>query len=227
MKRVALPVWLPDGLHRALSRLRGRDGVLDLAGDRDIEWSWIAARMGPGPGEALDFGPGGSHLGLIAAQRGWTVTALDREDVRWPYEHGGLRFVRGDVLELSLPRDHYGLVLNCSSIEHVGLVGRYGVSAARPDGDLEAMARLRGLMERGGTMLLTVPVGRDAVFSPLHRVYGPGRLPRLLDGFTVLAREYWRKRADNRWIAASEDEALAFEPRERLYALGCFVLVRP
>ena len=29
--------------------------------------------------------------------------------------------------------------MNCSSVEHVGLSGRYG-SSERPDGDIEAMA---------------------------------------------------------------------------------------
>jgi hypothetical protein len=74
-------------------------------------------------------------------------------------------------------------------------------------------------------MLLSVPVGRDAVFSPWHRVYGPERLPRLLDGFAVEASEFWVKDADNRWITAEEATALATQPLERLYGLGCFVLL--
>ena len=40
---------------------------LDLKGDRNVEWSWVAAEMPEGPGMALDFGPGGSQLSTIAA----------------------------------------------------------------------------------------------------------------------------------------------------------------
>jgi 2-polyprenyl-3-methyl-5-hydroxy-6-metoxy-1,4-benzoquinol methylase len=223
-----LPAGARDRLRAARRRLAAAPaGGLDLTGDRDVEWSWVAARMGKGTGAVLDFGNGGSALGLIAAERGCDVTAVDLEDVAWPYVHERLRFTRGDVFTLDLPRDHFDLVLNCSAVEHVGLIGRYGVTEARADGDLEAMARLRELMKPDATMLLTVPVGRDAVFAPLHRVYGPERLPRLLSGFTVESREFWLKRADNRWVAAPEAEALAFVPRERLYAIGGFVLRRP
>jgi len=226
MKRIGVPV--PDWLHAALSALRPRrDAVLDLAGDRDVEWSWVAAKLPGGPGTAIDFGNGGSALGLIAAERGFDVTAVDLEAVTWPYEHPRLRLARGDVFDLPLPERSFDLVINCSAIEHVGIPGRYGVVAERKDGDLDAMNRLRDLLKPAGLMLLTVPIGRDTVFPPLHRVYGAERLPRLLEGFRVESREFWRKREDNRWVAAGEAEALAFVPRERLYALGAFVLRRP
>ncbi len=222
-----LPPAARNRLRAARRRMTApRGAALDLSGDRDVEWSWVAAQIGSGPGEALDFGNGGSALGLIAAGRGYDVTAVDLEAVAWPYAHERLRFVRGDVFELALPKGHFDLVLNCSAVEHVGLAGRYGVSVPRPDGDLEAMARLGALMKPGATMLLTVPVGRDAVFAPLHRVYGAERLPKLLAGFEVASREFWLKREGNRWVSAAEPEALAFAPRERLYAIGCFVLRR-
>jgi 2-polyprenyl-3-methyl-5-hydroxy-6-metoxy-1,4-benzoquinol methylase len=223
-----LPAGAKDRLRAAKRRVASAGtGGLDLAGDRDVEWSWVAAHMGSGPGAALDFGNGGSALGFIAAERGFDVTAVDLEAVTWPYAHERLRFVRGDLFDLPLAKAGFDLVLNCSAIEHVGLPGRYGVSEARPDGDLDAMARMRDLMKPGAVMLLTVPIGRDAVFAPLHRVYGAERLPRLLSEFTVASRAFWLKRGENRWIAAPEADALAFEPRERLYAIGCFVLRRP
>jgi len=198
----------------------------NLVGDRDIEWSWISSQMPSGPGEALDFGNGGSFLGLIAAQRGFYVTAVDLGPVQWPYIHPHLRFIEGDILKLSLPRDHFDLVINCSTVEHVGLSGRYGVTKSCPDGDLEAMMRLRELMKPGGVMLMTIPIGLDTVFPPLHRVYGFKRLPKLLDGYCVDREEYWVKNDSNCWILKDKQEALRHEPLERLYGLGCFVLMR-
>ncbi len=102
----------------------------------------------------MDFGPGGSPLGLMAAQRGYSVTAVDLEPVDWPYQHPGLRFVQGDILTLTLAQDWFGLILNCSTVEHVGLPGRYGVTEHRPDRDLEVMTRLRRLMKVGATVVL-------------------------------------------------------------------------
>jgi SAM-dependent methyltransferase len=76
-----------------------------------------------------------------------------------------VRFIQGDLLKLDLPTNHFDLIINCSTVEHVGLVGRYSVTENRPDGDLEAMARLRDLMKPSAIMLLTVPVGQDAIFA--------------------------------------------------------------
>ena len=198
----------------------------DLRGDRDIEWAWVASHIPDGHGEALDFGPGGSPLALIAAGRGYAVTAVDQEPIHWPYEHEGLLFLQGDILELPLEDGRFDLIVNCSTVEHVGIVGRYGVNTARPDGDLEAMARLRRLMKAHGTMLLTIPVGRDAVFPPLHRVYGRQRLPRLLDGFTLNSEEFWLKDDRARWVRVPREDAIDEPPEERLYGLGCFVLTQ-
>jgi len=191
----------------------------------------MAAQMPLGPGEALDFGSGGSHLALVAAQRGYAVTAVDLVRSSPPYVHPALHCVVGDIRTVALPERHYDLVLNCSTVEHVGLVGRYGVGESRPDGDLEAMARLRVLMKPSGTMLLTIPVGRDAVFEPLCRVYGSERLPRLLQGFSVLQEAYWVKDRGNRWTLQDRAAALNFRADVRswsalrnVYALGLFVL---
>lgn len=207
----------------------------NLLGDRDIEWSWVSSRLPSGPGRALDFGNGGAALGFIAAERGFDVVAVDLEAVEWPYRHPRLDFVQGDILDpdVDLGQAAFDLVINCSTVEHVGLVGRYAVRKPRPDGDLETMARLRELMNPGATMLLTIPVGIDAVFQPMARVYGEGRLPLLLNGFDVLEESYWAKDQDNRWRPAQRADSLAAvaeagssNPLENIYALGCFRLLR-
>lgn len=239
---VTVPAYLPVWLYRSLRILKHKlittsaDNYyqVNLLGNRDIEWSWVSSQMHRGPGEALDFGPGGSHLALIAAQRGFNVTAVDLETVHWPYVHPGLRFIQGDILKLPHPKDHFDLVINCSTVEHVGLAGRYGVTEDQPDGDLEAMARLRELIKPSGVMLLTIPVGKDAVFAPLTRVYGSQRLPKLLAGYLVEKEEFWVKDWENRWLPSEREIALNFEasagswdPMQNVYALGCFVLRRP
>lgn len=225
---VKVASWLPP----AILRTAVKKNIPNLAGDRDIEWSWVSSQMPSGPGEALDFGPGGSILGLIAAQRGFKVTAVDLEPVQWHYVHPELQFIHGDILELSLPINHFDLVINCSTVEHVGLAGRYSVTENTPDGDLEAMACLKKLMKPGGVMLLTIPVGQDAVFAPLCRVYGARRLPRLLKGYKVEKEVFWVKDIQNRWVLAERKTALNFKakagswnPLKNVYALGCFNLL--
>jgi SAM-dependent methyltransferase len=240
--KVTFSLDLPDRLVRALRGARRlarsltgrREGGPNLWGDRDIEGSWISSRMPSGPGTALDFGCGNNPLGLEAAMRGFEVTAVDLIRPTWFYSHPRLSFVRGDLLELPLPEGSFDLVLNCSVVEHVGLPDRYGIVGERPDGDLEAMARLRQLMKPGGVMLLTIPVGVDAVVLPLHRVYGRVRLPLLIDGFEVEAESYWVKAGANRWTECERETALSRtagagsrDPALNLYALGCFALKAP
>ena len=231
-----VPSCLPDAVYQALRSLRRKKKStrINLLGDRDIEWTWVASQLPTGAGEALDFGNGGSALGLMAANRGFNVTAVDLGAVEWPYLHPKLRFIQGDILKLELPSNCYDLVINCSTIEHVGLVGRYDVTEDFPDGDLEAMVRLRELMKVGATMLLTIPVGQDAVFPPMCRVYGEKRLPRLLDSFVVRTEVFWVKDDQNRWVLSDRVKALQFpasagswDALKNVTALGCFVLRRP
>jgi len=210
--------------HTAAARLVARPDGLDLAGDRWVEWSFCFARMADGPGTTLDFGADIGFLSLAAAQRGHAVTALDREPSRLDYEHPAVQHVQADILDRPLAGRRFDQILNCSSVEHVGLSGRYG-SGDQPEGDLEAMRVMATMLAPGGRMLLTVPVGRDAVWPPLHRIYGEQRLPRLLEAYTVAEEQYWRKDpALGRWTPCERSAALAVEGSDAFYALGLFVL---
>jgi glycosyltransferase involved in cell wall biosynthesis len=198
---------------------------LNLAGDREVEWSWILSHMGQGPGQVLDFGPGPFPLlSLTASQRGYQVLALDRRRSAWPVAVTDVTFRQADVLDIELPPNVFDLVINCSTIEHVGLPGRYGAEVAVPEGDIGAMHKLRQATKPDGKMLLTLPVGFDALFAPFHRVYGPQRLPKLLAGWTVEDERYWAKLSANTWQMVTGEVAFSQQATESYYGLGCFVL---
>jgi SAM-dependent methyltransferase len=241
--RLTIPVPMPGFVYRLWKKVRNRFRGSEppppptaargpnLEGDRDIEWTWVSANMPSGPGRAFDFGTGVSNLAFAAALRGFRVTSIDLTATTRFFAHPRVEYLQADLLAMRLPKDSFDLVINCSTVEHVGLSGRYGVTDRRPDGDLEAMQILRRAMKRGGRMLLTVPVGKDQVFDPLCRVYGKERLPRLTAGFSIEKEEYWRKTETNLWKPCSRAEALAFQASagswnylENIYALGCLVL---
>ena len=209
--------------HMASQRLAADNGRPTLAGDRWVEWSFCFARLADGPGRTLDFGADIGFLSLAAAQRGHEVVALDRVKITPDYRHDRVDFRQGDILERPLAGESFDQILNCSSVEHVGLAGRYDSSDV-PDGDLQAMAIMRETLKPGGRMVMTIPVGRDLVCPPLHRIYGAERLPRLLDGYAVEEEQYWRK--DAAWEPTDRETALSTPGSESFYSLGLFVLGR-
>jgi SAM-dependent methyltransferase len=229
---VYLPKWLHQGIRSAKRLFMPPEPVLvDIHGERHIEWSFLSAEMPCGTGFAIDFGCEQGYISLLAARRGYHVIANDLQEQRFLWEHPDVEFLQGDFLTLPLPRDHFDLAINCSSVEHVGVAGRYGIQSSRNQGDIEVMNRLAQILKSSGRLIMTAPCGQDTVMAPWCRVYGAERLPRLFESFIVDKEEFWAKNEANRWVRASRDQALAFQPRYSAtnshgcaYALGCFVL---
>jgi len=198
---------------------------LNLIGDRDIEWGYIATRLGryAAPGATImDFGCERGVLTCAAAQVGARVLAIDLQEQSMSIIHPSVEFRVMDVMSLD-ENNSFDLIINCSTIEHVGLAGRYESPDFR-DGDLAAMCRLRKAMKPQGVMLLTLPMGVDDVCAPLHRIYGEVRLPKLLDGYQVTDEMYWVKNAGNKWMPCAREQALSERGNEHYYALGCMTL---
>lgn len=194
-----------------------------LAGDREIEWTWTLGHVRRGPGRLLDFGSGNGMMALGASFAGNDVVAVDLEPEQYPFEPAAIEYVQGDFNELALGADPFDQILNCSTVEHVGLAGRYG-SPDDPEGDLHAMEKMARMVKPNGNMVLTIPVGRDAVFAPLHRIYGQERLPRLLEYWEIREESYWAKAAGPRFAPVTREEALAEVGSSSYYALGLFVV---
>jgi len=196
----------------------------NLAGDRDIEYSFVAANLPDGPGKALDFGSGQSYLGLLSSRKGFETTAFDLQEINWFYSYPKLNFIKGDILKENFPSENFDLIISCSTIEHVGLAGRYGVDKNEALADLKAIEILKKILKRGGIMILTIPVGKGTAFPTLHRVYGEERLKKLLNGFEILKKEFWLKDKNNHWQIVQENSAFNEKPKPYYYALGLFVL---
>ena len=152
---------------------------------------------------------------------GYEVTAVDSSADPTSIVDG-FRFVPGDFNDFPCDQK-FEVIIVCSVVEHLGLAGRYN-SASDVDADLKAMRRIRVLLEPSGRVLLTIPVGRDAVHEPWHRVYGRQRLPRLLEGFRIVQSRFLQKRPGSAWHATTQEEALDTPVDIRRYALGEMVL---
>lgn len=236
MERMLIPVSLPSWLASSVLRMKRtflppKPVFKNIDGERYVEWSFLSSQIPEGPGEAIDFGCENGYMSLLAAQKRFHVHACDLQQQQFLWKHPNVEFVLGDFLRLDFPRNHFDLIINCSSVEHVGVAGRYGISAPQQDGDLEVMVRFSELLKHQGVVLMTAPCGRDAVMAPWCRVYGQKRLPKLLAPFRVARECYWLKDGENRWVETSREEAMNYTPTHDLnnphgcsYALGGFVL---
>lgn len=188
-----------------------------LAGDRDTEYGWLRTQLPTGAGRVLDFGPSGKAVTVsYALQQGYAVDGIGLEPLD-PLRQPHFRYWQSDLLETDLPGP-YDWIVNVSTVEHVGLAGRYGVTVPYHDGDLAAMAALRDLMGPDSRHILVVPIGLDAVVGHWHRVYGETRLPLLLRGYEVVAEQYWMKK---------KDDDSCFRPCKPFSALHCPPVCRP
>lgn len=195
--------------------------TVSLVGDRAIEWSWVSSHLPVHNSCVLDFGGVQSPLTLLAARMGHKVSCVDLREIEYVFP--GVTFCRGNIMNLELPTRHFDFIMNCSTIEHVGLGGRFGEEELL-DGDLIAMERLKSFQKKEGTMAVTIPVGLDAVIAPFHRIYGSDRLPKLFHGFEIVEEEFWAKTDGQKWQLTTRAEALTMRGRADLYALGLFIL---
>jgi len=194
-----------------------------LVGERDVEWAWTLAYLHQGAGRVLDFGSGNGMLALAAAFAGSEVVAVDLEEEQYLFRGHSIDYRRGDFNRMDFEPHSFDQIINCSSIEHVGLAGRYG-SPDAADGDLEAMAKMATLLKPGGTMILSIPVGLDGVYPPWHRVYGEDRERRLLERFRVTTERYWAKVDTEKYEPVDRATAFAQQGSATYYALGLYVL---
>ncbi|MBI3315360.1 MAG: DUF268 domain-containing protein, partial [Candidatus Omnitrophica bacterium] len=97
-------------------------------------------------------------------------------------DHPGLTILTPDEYDKNPVK--FEAAFSISSFEHDGL-GRYG-DPLNPNGDLDAMKKMKRMLLPGGVLYLAVPVGQDRLIWNAHRVYGKLRLPLLLKGWKVI-----------------------------------------
>ena len=93
----------------------------------------------------------------------------------------GVEYIKPEEVPLDKKWD---ACISISSYEHDGL-GRYG-DPINPDGDLDAMHYLQGMLEPQALVYLALPLGADKVVWNAHRIYGLWRLPLMLKGWGIL-----------------------------------------
>jgi len=219
----------------------------DKEGSDQLGHAWFMTKLKHLEGKTiLDFGSGAeAGYGRILARHGFNVICIDIQPPRLPERLSNLRYMQGDFIDI-FPEGPVGIamdssnvikwkdilpfgvdvIVNLSSIEHAGLVGRYD-SKDDPDQDLKIMKIMRQYIKPDGFQLLHIPIGVDDTIEHYHRIYGEKRLPKLLEGWAVEDEAYWRKNDDNIYVQTDKNTCLKEKATYTIphyYAVGCFKL---
>ncbi len=179
-----------------------------LLNSRLIEYPFVLQRMVPmPPGVVLDIGctDGGNFLAPTLAALGWDVYGLDIRHFK--FSHPRFHFVRGDIRRTKFSDDFFDCVYSVSTMEHIGLAGRYGVTECNDGGDFLAMREVQRVLKPGGVFFLTIPYGAGGIVKPLERIYNRERLLRLVDGWTLRYASYRYLDNEGLWKEVSEEAA--------------------
>lgn len=189
--------------------------------ERLTEYGFALRHLPAECGELLDIGSSDSMFPGIVADKGFAVTCLD--PIAKVAGDSRVKFIEGDIRKTGLSDRQFDVVTCISTLEHIGLPGRYGIIEADPCGERSAMNEMRRLLKPGGRLILTVPFGQYAML-PLNRVYTHEGIMKLKGTLHVVAEEYYCIDRDGLYLPATAQ--LASEADLRLdgyYALGCFV----
>ena len=193
--------------------------------ERQLEWPWVLeeAACQEGRGEALDVGSAGTEIPDKLNELGYAVTALDCR-VSEDAPPSPIRMVEGDIRSTDFPDGVFDLITCISTLEHIGVKGRYGVVEADPEGDRKAISEMLRILKPGGRILLTVPIGiRD--FLPINKCYTLNRIQGLDKRLHMDKAQYFKYVEGFGWQECNQADAETVHwYHAPWYALGCFIL---
>jgi len=130
--------------------------------------AWLARRLSATkPRFHVDVGSSVTMLSVLSA--GVPIVFLDYRPIA--VQLLGLQCVGGTATKLPFQDNAVASLSSLHVIEHIGL-GRYG-DPLDPQGSKRAASELLRVLQPGGRLFLSVPVGRERVCFNAHRVFAP------------------------------------------------------
>jgi SAM-dependent methyltransferase len=166
----------------------------------------------PENSKVLDLGCMESTLPLFLAGLSYRVTGFDFRE--YPYRVPNFEFVQGDILDLPFEDNVFDAVTCVSTIEHVGIGFYDDPKCTDASPDIKGMAEARRVLKPGGLLILSIPFGMPHV-NDQQRVYDSSRVDRLLAGYSIIRKKYYRNVIDtdrqNYWKEIDAAEASAVQ----------------
>lgn len=177
--------------------------------ERTIEYSFVVGKLASLPaGKVLDVGCTArlNYLPAALASLGWEVWGIDRREFK--FRHPNFHFVSGDIRNMDFPDNFFSAAYAVSTLEHIGLSGRYGVTKEDLEGDAKAVKEIARILSPDGVLLCTVPYGAVAkIIKPLQRVYDQPSLERVFGNWTKKDEVYYHQDSDGYWVSLPPEGA--------------------
>ena len=180
---------------------------------RIIEYSFIIQKLAQAPrGKVLDVGCTArlNHLPATLTSLSWQVWGIDLRTFK--FKHPNFHFVSGDIWNTDFPDNFFDAVIAVSTLEHIGLSGRYGITKEDAEGDVRALREIARILRPDGILLCTVPYGKEArVIKYLQRIYNKSSLERLFRNWTWKDEVYYCRDDDGYWVSMPEEDVVKVE----------------
>ena len=192
MNKVGLPEWAV----RLAYKFIDVEKYSPTVDERVLEYSFAISKLSKiEPGNLLDIGCVArmNLIPVVACELGWQVWGIDIRG--YNYEHPNFTFVREDILDSKFPLKFFDAITAISTVEHIGIRGRYGLKENSNLGDLDIFSQIRSILKRSGKFIITVPFGNTYKVNTLGRIYDWNRLGELCKRWKILDKRITRNLA--------------------------------
>lgn len=194
--------------------------------DRYIEYPFVVRNLPKPPAKILDVGCSGSFFPLLLASFGCEVYGIDLREyaIINKLTINNFKFVKGDIRKTAFEDEYFDAVAAISTLEHIGLSGRYA-GDDDPDGDKKAVIEMKRILKPKGIMLLTIPFGKAKIIKPYSRIYDANLIKQLIKDLKIESEEYCMQDKNDDWFKCSREEAEVVDATSDRYPL-CLLKIR-
>lgn len=188
--------------------------------DRYIEYHFAIKNLPKPPAKILDVGCSGSFFPLLLAAFGYETYGIDIRNypILNKLQFDNFTFVKEDIRKTSFPDSFFDAITAISTIEHIGISGRYGESQDLSD-DKKAIDEMKRILKPKGIIILTIPFGKAKIIKPYCRIYDSNLIQQRVEGLKIEKEEYYMQDSNNDWYRCSKEEVQDIDAKADKYPI--------